>query len=52
MNDVRKDEMLPFQIAMEGLVDDLENLRLPNIELLQQWKEYQDRTLVFDFAVD
>jgi ATP-dependent Clp protease protease subunit len=44
--------MLPFQIAMEGLVDDLENLRLPNIELLQQWKEYQDRTLVFDFAVD
>ena len=26
MNDVRKDEMLPFQIAMEGLVDDLENI--------------------------
>lgn len=52
MKNVMKDEMFPFSIAMDGLVDELENLKLPNIEMLQQWKEYQERTLVFDFNVD
>ena len=52
MKNVMKDEMFPFSIAMDGLVDELENLKLPNIEMLQQWREYQERTLVFDFNVD
>ena len=47
MNNVKKDEMFPFAITMDGMVEDLENLKLPNIEMLQQWREYQERTLVF-----
>lgn len=51
-NNFKREEFLPFAISMDGMIDELENMKLPNIELVQQWREYQERTLVLDFNID
>lgn len=39
-------------VAFQGDVESLENLKLPSIEALQEWRDFKDRKLTLDFDID